>query len=80
MIDDAYGIIGSSQGSQYYVRVLSTLSREDLKPNCRVALHRSSNSVVDILPADTDAAVQMMKMGERPDVTYADIGGMDIQK
>ena len=80
MIDDAYGIIGSAQGSQYYVRVLSTLSREDLKPNSRVALHRSSNSVVDILPADTDASVQMMKMGERPDVTYADIGGMDIQK
>jgi len=60
--------------------VLSTLNREDLKPNARVALHRSSQSVVDILPADTDAAVQMMKMGEKPDVTYADIGGMDIQK
>lgn len=80
MIDEAYGIIGSSQGSQYYVRVLSTLNREDLKPNARVALHRSSQAVVDILPADTDAAVQMMKMTEKPDVTYADIGGMDIQK
>lgn len=57
MIDEAYGIIGSTSGSQYYVRVLSTLNREDLKPNARVALHRSSHSVVDILPADTDAAV-----------------------
>ena len=38
------------------MRVLSTLNREDLKPNARVALHRSSHSVVDILPADTDAA------------------------
>jgi len=80
MIDEAHGIIGSSQGSQYYVRVLSILDREDLKPNARVALHRSSQAVVDILPADTDAAVQMMKMTEKPDVTYADIGGMDIQK
>jgi len=62
------------------VRVLSTLSREDLKPNARVALHRSSQSVVDILPADTDASVQMLKMSEKPDVTYTDIGGMDIQK
>ena len=42
--------------------------------------HRSSQAVVDILPADTDASVQMMKMTEKPDVTYADIGGMDIQK
>jgi 26S proteasome regulatory subunit T3 len=32
MLDEDYGIIGSSQ-SQYYVRVLSTLNREDLKPN-----------------------------------------------
>jgi 26S proteasome regulatory subunit T3 len=57
MIDEAYGIIGSSSGSQSYVRVLSTLNREDLKPNARVALHRSSQAVVDILPADTDASV-----------------------
>lgn len=80
MIDENYGIIGSTSGSQYYVRVLSTLNREDLKPNARVAVHRSTHSVVDILPPDTDAAVQMMKMTEKPDVTYADIGGLDIQK
>jgi len=36
--------------------------------------------VVDILPEDTDAAVSLMKMTERPDVTYNDIGGLDIQK
>ena len=57
MIDEQYGIIGGSSSSQYYVRVLSTLNREDLKPNAQVALHRSSQAVVDILPADTDAAV-----------------------
>ena len=57
MIDESYGIIGSASSSQYYVRVLSTLNREDLKPNARVALHRSSQAVVDILPPDTDAAV-----------------------
>jgi 26S proteasome regulatory subunit T3 len=33
MIDEQYGIIGGSSSSQYYVRVLSTLNREDLKPN-----------------------------------------------
>lgn len=78
MIDENYGIIGSTSGSQYYVRVLSTLNREDLKPNARVAIHRHTHSVVDILPPDTDAAVQMLKMTEKPDVTYADIGGLDI--
>ena len=80
MIDENYGIIGSTSGTQSYVRVLSTLNREDLKPNARVAIHRSSHAVVDILPPDTDAAVSMLKMQERPDVKYSDIGGLDIQK
>lgn len=79
MLDDAYGIIGTSQ-SQYYVRVLSTLDREELKPNAQVACHKHTHAVVDILPPDTDASVQMMKMTEKPDVTYQDIGGMDVQK
>jgi len=78
MIDADYGIIGSTSGAQSYVRVLSTLNREDLKPNARVAIHRSSHAVVDILPADTDAAVSMMQMTDRPDVKYSDIGGLDI--
>jgi len=80
MIDENSGIINSNSGSTFYVRVLSILDREDLKPNQRVALHRSSHAVVDILPADTDAAVSMMKMTEKPDVNYSDIGGLDIQK
>lgn len=80
MIDENYGIIGSTSGSQSFVRVLSTLNREDLKPNARVAIHRNSHAVVDILPPDTDAAVSLMKMQERPDVKYSDIGGLDIQK
>jgi 26S proteasome regulatory subunit T3 len=57
MIDENYGIIGSSSGSQTYVRVLSTLNRELLKPNARVATHRASQAIVDILPPDMDAAV-----------------------
>jgi 26S proteasome regulatory subunit T3 len=79
MVDENYGIIGSANSGKF-VRVLSTLNREDLKPNAQVAVHRASNAVVDILPPDSDTSVQMMKMTERPDVTYADIGGLDMQK
>lgn len=79
MVDENYGIIGSANSGKY-VRVLSTLNREDLKPNAQVAVHRASNAVVDILPPDSDTSVQMMKMTERPDVTYQDIGGLDMQK
>lgn len=62
MVDENYGIISGTSGNQSFVRVLSTLNREDLKPNARVAIHRSSHAVVDILPPDTDAAVTLMKM------------------
>lgn len=37
------------------VRVLSTLDREKLKPNTTVALHKSTNAVVKIMPNETDA-------------------------
>ena len=78
MIDANYGIVSSTAGSSYYVRILSTLDREMLKPNTSIALHRHSHSVVDILPPESDSTVQLMS--EKPDVTYRDIGGMDVQK
>ena len=78
MIDANYGIVSSTAGSNYYVRILSTLDREMLKPNTSIALHRHSHSVVDILPPESDSTVQLMT--EKPDVTYKDIGGMDVQK
>jgi ATP-dependent 26S proteasome regulatory subunit len=78
MIDTNYGIVSSTAGSNYYVRILSTLDREALKPNASVALHRHSHSVVDILPPESDSTISLMQ--EKPDVSYSDIGGMDIQK
>lgn len=80
VVDQETGIVSSTTGSTYYVRILSTIDREELAPNVSVALHRHSNSVVDILPSEADSAITMMQMTEKPDVTYADIGGCDIQK
>jgi 26S proteasome regulatory subunit T3 len=80
LIDAHHAVVSSTAGSNYYVRVLSTLSREELKPSCSVALHRGSHAVVDILPPEADSTVQSAAMTEKPDVTYADIGGMDVQK
>lgn len=79
MIDEHHGIVSSTTGSTYHVRVLSTLDREKLKPNSSVALHRHAHSVVDILPPEADSTIQAMQMTEKPDVTYEDIGGMDVQ-
>jgi len=62
------------------VRILSTLDRELLKPSASIALHRHSNAVVDVLPPEADSSISLLGDQERPDVTYQDIGGLDIQK
>jgi len=80
LIDEAHGIVSSTAGQNHYVRILSTINREELKPNTSVALHRYSSSLVDTLPNEADSAISMMQMTEKPDTSYSDIGGLDIQK
>ena len=80
MIDSDSGIVSSTTGSNYFVRVLSTINRELLRPSASVALHRHSNALVDVLPPEADSSISLMSASERPDVTYSDIGGNDVQK
>ena len=58
-------------GPNYYVRVLSTLDRELLKPNSSVALHKHSNALVDVLPPEADSSIAMLTADEKPDVAYS---------
>lgn len=62
------------------MRVLSILDRELLRPGCSVALHKYSNALVDVLPPEADSSIQMLRSDEKPEVSYADIGGLDMQK
>ena len=80
MVDVKHGLVSSTTGSTYYVRILSTLDRELLKPASSVALHRMSHAVVKLMPSESDASIQMMKITGKPNVTYADVGGLDVQK
>ncbi len=50
-------------GSNYYVRILSTIDRELLKPNASVALHKHSNALVDVLPPEADSSIMMLTAG-----------------
>lgn len=79
-IDQFTGIVGSTTGNNYVVRILSTIDRELLKPSASVALHRHSNALVDVLPPEADSSIALLGADERPDVGYADIGGLDMQK
>ncbi|CAD5221792.1 unnamed protein product [Bursaphelenchus okinawaensis] len=79
-VDQDHAIVGFATGPNYYVRVLSILDRELLKPGCSVALHKYSNALVDVLPPEADSSIQMLRPDEKPEVSYSDIGGLDMQK
>ncbi|TID28474.1 hypothetical protein CANINC_002469 [Pichia inconspicua] len=79
-IDNLTGIVSSTTGSNYVVKILSTLNRELLKPSTSVALHRHSNALVDILPPEADSSISILSENDKPNVTYNDVGGLDLQK
>ena len=70
MVDGNNGIVGSTTGINYYVRILSTINRELLKPSASVALHRHSNALVDVLPPEADSSISLLGSSEKPNVTY----------
>lgn len=70
MIDQNYGIVGSTTGSYHYVRILSSVNRELLKPSASVALHRDSNALVHVLPLVADSSISLLSQSEKPDVSY----------
>ncbi|KAL0450885.1 UNVERIFIED_CONTAM: 26S proteasome regulatory subunitB [Sesamum latifolium] len=70
MVDQNNGIVSSTTASNYYVRILTTINRELLKPSASVALHRHSNALVDVLPPEADSSISLLTQSEKPDVTY----------
>ena len=61
-------------GSNYYVRILSTIDRELLKPNASVALHKHSNALVDVLPPEADSSIMMLTSGKhRPPIGHLNV-------
>lgn len=79
-IDQGTGIASATGTSSNIVKILSTLDREMLRNGATVAMHRHSNAVVEILPPEADSSIALMSEEERPDVSYSDVGGLDVQK
>ena len=78
MIDDTHAIV-SHGGPKYYVSIMSFVDQDQLEPGCSVLLHSKLNHVLGILADNVDPMVSVMKVETAPDVTYADIGGLDVQ-
>jgi 26S proteasome regulatory subunit T3 len=79
-IDNKNGIISSSTGSNYLVKIMSTINEDELKINSSVVLHRSSNALVNIIDEEIHSGVNIMSKKNNPNIKYSDIGGLDKQK
>jgi len=73
-------IISSSSGPNFVVKVNHNLKFEKLEPGMSVALNQHSLKIMEILPTNLDPIVKGMELIDSiPDISYADIGGLDDQ-
>jgi len=75
--DDGVVIKQHGNNQEVLTQAASRLD-ENLRPGDRVAIN-DSFAVQQVLDDETDSRAQAMEVTESPDVTYADIGGIDDQ-
>ena len=76
---DGRVIVRSTTGPQFLSKVSENVSKTDLVPGSQCALHPQSFVIVEVLPNKYDALVTGMEVETAPEVSYADVGGLDKQ-
>jgi proteasome regulatory subunit len=79
VMDDGKAIVKSSTGPSFVVVIDSTIPKDTLLPNSRVALHQRNFAILEVLPQSRDPLVRSMEIDTKPSETYADIGGLKDQ-
>lgn len=78
IINEDYAII-SVGSSEYYVRILSIVDKEQLEVGCSVLLRNEGYHIVGVLQDEADPLLNVMKVDKAPTETYGDIGGLEQQ-
>ncbi len=74
---DGRAVVKSSTGPNFVVPVADFVNKEKLTPGTRVSLSQSNLTVVGILPSSRDPHVSGMEVIKKPEVTYAQVGGLE---
>ncbi|MEK6984970.1 MAG: proteasome-activating nucleotidase [Candidatus Thermoplasmatota archaeon] len=74
---DGRAVVKSSTGPNFVVPVADFVNREKLIPGTRVSLSQSNLTVVGMLPSSRDPHVSGMEVIKKPEVTYAQVGGLE---
>jgi 26S proteasome regulatory subunit T2 len=78
IINEDHAII-SVGSSEYYVRILSIVDKEQLELGCSILLRNEGYHIVGVLEDEVDPLLNVMKVDKAPTETYADIGGLEPQ-
>lgn len=76
--EDKY-MINVRQYAKFVVGLADTVAPTDIEEGMRVGVDRVKYSIKIPLPPKIDPTVTMMQVEEKPDVTYADVGGCKEQ-
>jgi proteasome regulatory subunit len=79
VLPDNKVVVKSSTGPDFIVSVSEYIPPEDLIPGSRVSLNKQTLAVMSVLPAPLDPLVTGAEIIDKPNVTYADIGGLKHQ-
>ncbi|WP_407422165.1 proteasome-activating nucleotidase [Methanobrevibacter sp.] len=79
VFDDKQVGIQGAVGHEFLVTYPGSIKKELLVPGARVALNQKNLGVVSVFPAKKDKNVAAMEIDEKPETTYADIGGLNPQ-
>jgi len=79
ILDSDRAIVRSSNGTVFQVSLNQRIDPAKLQPGTRVALNQDTLAIIEVLHDAWDPMVSGAEMVEKPDVTYAEVAGLDEQ-
>jgi proteasome regulatory subunit len=79
ILTDGRVVVKSSTGPDFVVNSAETVDHEKITIGSRVALNKQTLAVMGVLPPSLDPLVAASEVVEKPNITYADIGGLSDQ-
>jgi len=79
VLADGRVVVKSSTGPDFIVHAAEYVTKENLQPGARVALNKQTLAVMGVLPPSLDPIVLGAEIIEKPQLSYADVGGLEDQ-
>ncbi len=76
---DGRVVVKSSSGPNYVVNASHFVNTNDIMVGSRVAMNQRTLSIIEVLPFSRDQIVSSMEIVQRPNVSYREIGGLEMQ-